>query len=105
MKKWWNSWVWNTKYQDLQALQEAIREFNLDWVGYADDLMLTFDDKDSLQQGIILLDEIFTEYRLKINIKKTQTMIINHQYSEQEYPNSISSLRGKDIENNKNTST
>ena len=79
--------------------RESIGEFNLDWVGYADDLMLTFNDKDSLQQGIILLDEIFTEYRLKINTKKTQTMIFNHQYSEQEYPASISSLRGKDIEN------
>ena len=76
-----------------------------DWVGYADDLMLTFDDKDSLQQGIILLDGIFTEYRLKINTKKTRTMLFNHQYSEQEYTTSISSLRGKDIANVKNTST
>ena len=47
--------------------KEAIGEFNLDWVGHADDFMLTFDDKDSLQQGIILLDGIFTVFRLKIN--------------------------------------
>ena len=58
--------------------REAIGEFKLDWVGYADDLMPTFDDKDSLQQGNFLLDEIFTEYRLKINTNKTQTMIFNH---------------------------
>ena len=47
--------------------REEIGEFNL-----------AFNDKDSLQQGIILLDEIFTEYRLKININKTQLMIFNH---------------------------
>ena len=46
--------------------REAIGEFNLDWVGYADDLMLTFDDKDSLQQGIFLLDKILTRYRSKM---------------------------------------
>ena len=42
------------------AGREAIGEFNIDWVGHADDLMLTFDDKDSLQQGILLLDNFFT---------------------------------------------
>ena len=53
-------------------------ELELDWTGYADDLMLTFDDKESLQNGIMLLDEIFKEYRLQINISKTKTIIFNH---------------------------
>jgi len=56
-------------------------ELELDWTGYADDLMLTFDDKESLQNGIMLLDEIFKEYRIQINISKTKTIIFNHQHT------------------------
>ena len=47
----------------------------LDWIGYADDLVIAFADNVSLQKGIILLDEIFKH--LKINISKTKTMVMN----------------------------
>ena len=71
----------------------------LDWCWYADDLVLSFDDKKSLQKGIAILDEVFTRYRLSINTSKTKSMILNQQYQEQEYPTSIASLRGEKLEN------
>ena len=75
-------------------------EYDLDWTGYADDLMLTFDDKDSLQRGITILDELFTQYGMQINAKKTKTMIFNQQITnDQEYPTSIASLGGRALEN------
>ena len=50
---------------------QAIGNFLIDWCGYADDLLLVFEDVNSLQRGVKLLDEIFERYRLKINISKT----------------------------------
>ena len=57
-------------------------QLELNWTGFADNLMLTFDDQGSLQKSIILLNEIFTEYKFQINIAKTKTMIFNQQYKE-----------------------
>ena len=75
-------------------------EYDLDWTGYADDLMITFDDKDSLQRGITILDELFAQYGMKINVTKTKTMIFNQQITnDQEYPTTIASLGGKALEN------
>ena len=79
--------------------KNAIGNFSLDWCGYADDLLLVFDNEDSLRKGANLLDEIFKRYRLCINISKTKTMILNQQYEGREYPSTISSLRGNDLEN------
>ena len=79
--------------------KNAIGNFSFDWYGYADDLLLVFDDEDSLRKGVKLLDEIFKRYRLSINISKTKTMILNQQYEGREYPSTISSLRGNDLEN------
>jgi len=71
----------------------------IDWCGYADDLLLVFNDEDSLKQGIKILDATFRRYRLKINEKKTKSMIFNQQFEGREYPSSISSLNGKQLEN------
>ena len=68
----------------------------VDWCGYADDLILVFDDLESLQKGIILLNKTFSAWRLKINISKTKTMILNY---EGDYPVSITSLNGEPISN------
>ena len=64
----------------------AIGEMTVDWCGYADDLLLVFDDSESLQKGINLLNETFNAWRLKINVSKTKTMILNN---ESDYPSSI----------------
>ena len=50
-------------------------QFSVDWIGYADDLVLIFDDIKSLQRGLTLLNDIFTRFQLSINVSKTKTMI------------------------------
>ena len=42
-------------------------EWDMDWSGYADDLVLVFDDEESLRKAVQILDQIFNRYRLKIN--------------------------------------
>ena len=74
-------------------------EMKVDWCGYADDLLLVFNDEPSLCKGITLLDETFTKYKLSINITKTKTMILNQHLEGREYPKSIAKLRGKELEN------
>ena len=32
-------------------------QFQMDWVGYADDLVIVFEDMSSLQRGLILIDK------------------------------------------------
>ena len=54
-----------------------------------------FEDEQSLCNGVRLLDEIFYQYRLAINVTKTKSMILNNQYRQMDYPTSISKLRGK----------
>ena len=71
----------------------------IDWSGYADDLVLTFEDERSLAKGICLLNETFKNYRLRINATKTKTMILNQKYEERAYPKTICSLEGEEIEN------
>ena len=68
----------------------------VDWIGYADDLVLIFDDVESLQQGLNLLDDIFTRFQLSINVSKTKTMIFGH---EGEYPTTIASLNNTNVDN------
>ena len=77
----------------------AAGDMLVDWSGYADDLMLFFDDENSLRLGLKILDETFQRYRLKINPSKTKTMILNHQYKGIDYPISISTLGDKQLEN------
>lgn len=73
-----------------------------DWAGYADDLILTFEDQENLQKGLTELDELFSRYHLKINVSKTKTMIINHNPTNNilaDYPTSMVTLHNKPIEN------
>ena len=74
-------------------------EFELDWTGYADVLMITFDDLTSLQKGLTILNELFKQYRLNFNTSKTKTMIFNHQLDNIVYPTTIASLAGESLEN------
>ena len=71
----------------------------IDWNGYADDLVLAFEDELSLANGILLLNETFKHYRLSINATKTKTMILNQKYEDREYPNTICLMKGNAIEN------
>ena len=71
----------------------------VDWVGYADDLILIFEDELSLSRGISILNETFKNFRLRINATKTKSMILNQKYEEREYPKTICSLGEEVIEN------
>ena len=76
----------NTKYSGCSTLP---------WCGYADDLVLFLQSRESLLQAAELLDQMFKEFGLSINNSKTETMILNTD----EYIESIISLRGKNLNN------
>lgn len=72
-------------------------KFTLDWIGYADDLVLVFTDQRSLQRGLHVLSDTFKRYQLMINVSKTKTMIFN--YSGIEYPRTIAQLDNNALDN------
>ena len=65
----------------------------LAWNGYADDIVLYFEDDQSLETGLRLLDEVFSSYHLKINVAKTKTSFYNAKYESRPYPSSIDAER------------
>ena len=70
---------------------------------YADDLGLICWNQSDLQTSMNLLNDVFTEFGLTINIDKTKTLIFNWQNtSDERYPDSITTLNGKIIENLQN---
>ena len=79
--------------------RKAKGNFNLDWCGYADDLLLAFNNETSLCKGITILDKISKRYRLSINPTKTKSMILNQHLEGRDYPVSIAKLEGREIEN------
>ena len=42
------------------------------WVGYADDIVLVFEDNHNMQEGLIMLNKTFKRFGLKINVSKTK---------------------------------
>lgn len=71
----------------------------IDWSGYADDLLLVFENAEELQKALILLNDTFKRFHLQINIGKTKTMIVNSHQHNASYSDTICSLDGKPIEN------
>jgi len=71
------------------------------WVGYADDIALFVLSKDTLQDALNLLNKTLDRFNLKINAKKTKSMIFNYKYlqSTNSYPASIVKLHNIDIMN------
>ena len=61
----------------------------IEWVGYADDLVFAFEDVKNMEKASQLLFATFRKYLLEINIKKTKTMILNHQYVNEDYPDKL----------------
>ena len=58
----------------------------LPWIGYADDLVLFFTDIESIKSGSELLNQVFKDFGLLVNKLKTETMVLNHQISQENYP-------------------
>ena len=73
----------------------------LDWAGYADDIVLYLLSLTSLESSLSLIDSIFKRFKLKVNATKTETMTTNRKltYGEDVYHKSIISLDGKPIKN------
>ena len=69
----------------------------VDWLGYADDLVLLLSDIEILRKGLDILNKTLKRYQLEINHSKTKTMIMN--FEEEFYPTTISNIEGKDIDN------
>ena len=66
--------------------------FSVPWCSYADDLILLMLDIHLLQRATTILDKVFTNYGLCINVSKTETIILNHMLLEYKYPDIIISL-------------
>ena len=74
-------------------------EHIINWVGYADDIVLSFYDIENLQKGINILNNTFSRYQLNINVSKTKTMTFNAENNDADYPNTICKLGETDVEN------
>ena len=55
----------------------------IDWVGYADDLVLVFENKNNLQKALDEMNATFERFSLKLNSTKTKTMIFNYTRNSQ----------------------
>ena len=42
----------------------------VDWIGYADDLVIFFESSDHLEKGMKILSQSFTRFNLQINVTK-----------------------------------
>ena len=77
----------------------------LTWLGYADDIVLASWRQSDLEAMIDILDKVFSEYCLKLNPEKTETLILNWKLGKpcvnDEYPNTIVSLNSIPIKNSK----
>ena len=71
----------------------------IDWLGYADDLVLLFEDAKNLRLGLEMIYSTFENYQLCINVSKTKTMILNYPDTENDYPSTIVHLNKIPIEN------
>jgi len=71
----------------------------IDWIGYADDIVLNFEDTENMQHAMDLLSTTFRRYHLEINISKTKSIILNYQSPNTDYPTSIVKIDGEPIDN------
>ena len=81
------------------SLLGKLGENCINWVGYADDIVLVFDDQSNLKKALELLNYTFKRYQLNINAKKTETMILNFNGPDDTYPKSICELDDHKINN------
>ena len=73
------------------------------WLGYGDDIVLAAWCREDLEKMLEILDQIFTEYCLKLNTDKTETLILNWKLGkpsvDDSYPETIVKLNGIPIKN------
>ena len=81
------------------ALFAEYGEHTLDWIGYADDLLLAYSELGDLKKGLNILNDVFKRFGLALNIGKTKTMIYNYKNPENEYPASIAYVDSEAVDN------
>ena len=64
----------------------------VNWVGYADNIVLVFENIAHLQTALVTLNDTFRSFSLQINVSKTKSMIFNFDKTEEEYPDVICNL-------------
>ena len=82
-----------------QSILGKYGNFILDWVGFADDIVMMFEDINDLKNTINIINTIFSRFGLTINPSKTKTMLINFDKEESEYPETIAKMGNLNIEN------
>ena len=53
----------------------------------------------SLQRATTILDQVFTNYSICINVSKTESLILNYMLLEDEYPDTIISFHNVPLQN------
>ena len=71
------------KYKIPESASTTGREASETMTLADDHLILIFEDKLRLSSGISILNETFKNFRLRINAKKTKTMILNTNMKEE----------------------
>ena len=71
----------------------------LNWIGYADDLVLAFENIENLNRGLKILNGVFKRFGLTMNVGKTKTMIFNYLGTSDEYPKSIAAVNEEEVKN------
>ena len=71
----------------------------IDWVGYADDILLVFESNEDLQHALNIMSTVFDRYHLQLNVTKTKKMLLTQQYLNTVYPESIATVNHGTIEN------
>ena len=93
----------NLKYSIPSSASKTNRttvgHHEMNWIGYADDLVLFFENISDMQKATDILCETFGRYGLEINKSKTNTMIFNNHLLSQQYPGTIISIENTQIEN------
>jgi hypothetical protein len=72
------------------------------YLAYCDDLCIFSFNKIDLEKKLRLLNEVFGEFGLKMNMSKTETLIYNWELGKgnfEEYPETICSIEGEEIKN------
>jgi len=80
--------------------QKMTGELNLLWAAFADDIYLNFTSEADLKTGLDLLTTIFDEFDLHISEKKTETIILNYDPTDEEnYPESLHKIHNIELKN------
>ena len=96
-----------SRKQQLRMHNENIKLWGsstVPWCGYADDLILCdshsfIAEWTTTIRATTILDKVFTNYGFCINVSKTEAMVLNHMLLEDEYPDTIISLRNVPLQN------